>query len=73
MSNIDTQDKDFNIVSVIDKRLKKNYELLTFRFYYNYPEIHTKSYKIHYKKDEHWKADLVNQIAKIAENHKVKD
>ncbi|MFW9877442.1 MAG: hypothetical protein ACFFG0_30520 [Candidatus Thorarchaeota archaeon] len=33
----------------------------------------TKSYKIHYKKGEHWKADLVEQIKKISDKHKVKD
>ncbi len=33
----------------------------------------TKCYKIHYKKGDHWKADLVEQIKEIANNHKVKD
>lgn len=33
----------------------------------------SKCYKIHYKKGEHWKADLVDQIKKIAEKHKVTD
>ncbi|MFW9972057.1 MAG: hypothetical protein ACFFDF_17845 [Candidatus Odinarchaeota archaeon] len=33
----------------------------------------TKCYKIHYKKGEHWKTDLVEKIREIANIHKVKD
>ena len=30
----------------------------------------SKCYKIHYKKGEHWKADLVEKIREIAQKHK---
>lgn len=30
----------------------------------------TKSYKIHYKKGEHWKADLLEKVREIAKKHK---
>ncbi len=33
----------------------------------------SKSYKIHYKKGDHWKADLLEKIGEIAKKHEVKE